>query len=330
MEEKISVIVPVYNVKNYFEKCIKSIVGQTYKNLEIILVDNGSVDGSGTTCDEYAEKDSRVIVKHKEPGGPSEARNIGLDIATGDYISFIDSDDYMDDNMLETLYNDLKKNDSDMAMCGYTRVDSAGKPISEERSIPPIPTGVYSKREMFEKLCGKETCQCVVVWNKLYKKSIFDGLRFTNGMIHEDEMILHYIIDRCETISCNEAKLYNYVRRADSIMTRGATIKSLDATKAFFDRCEFFLEKNMYAFADWSLLYGIANIFYVLENVKLNDEEAKLLIKRIKKQYNRLAVNVMRNAKHWKRKILYFLCMINLRLAKSVLHVRVDGKTGGK
>lgn len=330
MEEKISVIVPVYNVKSYFEKCIESIVNQTYKNLEIILVDNGSIDGSGTICDEYAKKDSRVVVKHKEPGGPSEARNIGLDMATGDYISFVDSDDYMDSNMFEVLYSDLKANDCDISMCGYIRVNSDGEPIATDDSALPIATGVYTKQEMFEKLCGKELCQCVVVWNKLYKKHIFDNLRFVNGMIHEDEMIAHRIIDRCEKVSCNETKLYNYVRRADSIMTRGANINSFDGTTAFFDRTCFFLEKNMGSLAEKSFAFCTAHTLKVLSGVDLKDKAVKARIRDIKKQYRKLVFKVIGETNSKRRKLLYILSLIDLKLAKSVFKVRMDTKTRGR
>ena len=124
MNELISVIVPVYNVEEYLPKCIESIINQTYKNLEIILVDDGSTDNSGRICDEYAKKDDRIIVFHKENGGLSDARNCGIDAATGDWVQFVDSDDYIHQTMVEKMYSSCKRNQTKLAVCGRVDVNA--------------------------------------------------------------------------------------------------------------------------------------------------------------------------------------------------------------
>lgn len=130
-EDLISIIVPVYKVENYLSKCLDSMICQTYKNIEIILVDDGSPDNSGKICDDYAKKDSRIKVIHKENGGLSDARNAGLKIATGKYIGFVDSDDYISVEMYEKLYNQAKKEDADIACCNYYRVKMEKNLIKE-------------------------------------------------------------------------------------------------------------------------------------------------------------------------------------------------------
>ena len=131
MSEKISVIVPVYNVEQYLEKCMESILNQTYKNIEVLLIDDGSTDKSGSICDFYAGKDNRVRVHHKENEGLSEARNIGVALASANYIVFVDSDDYIVPDMLEVLYNRMQEDKSDLAICNFLYVDESGKSIED-------------------------------------------------------------------------------------------------------------------------------------------------------------------------------------------------------
>ena len=187
MGEKISVIVPVYNVEQYLERCVESIVNQTYKNLEIILVNDGSTDNSGELCDELAKKDNRIKVVHKENGGLSDARNNGERESTGEYIIFIDSDDYIHHEMLNTLYNQIVEKNADVSICGVMNVYSN----SETPQCSDINMDFVCDKEGFlkEYLIGEKIPGSIC--NKLLKKSIADKLEFPVGKIYEDAFY-HY------------------------------------------------------------------------------------------------------------------------------------------
>lgn len=193
MSAKISVIVPVYKVEPYLSRCLDSIINQTYRNLEIILVDDGSPDHCGEICDEYARQDSRIRVIHKSNGGLSDARNHGIDVATGDYIAFVDSDDYVTTDMYEKMLARLEFDNSDMVVCNYYRFD--------EGSVPPeygyinLPDRVLSKDEAFDfylQIGG----DYVSAWNKLYKRGIFADLRYPTGKIYEDTFVICEVLNR--------------------------------------------------------------------------------------------------------------------------------------
>lgn len=175
---KISVIVPVYNVETYLRECIDSIINQTYKNLEIILVDDGSTDSSPAICDQYAQKDRRILVIHKGNGGASDARNAGLDVATGDYIGFIDSDDYIEADMYEVLLNNAIKYKADISCCRYSEVYEDGSTKDYGNNIVTL----YPNQEgLIEYLLGKTIDPFVC--NKLYSAHMFNHVRFATGLI---------------------------------------------------------------------------------------------------------------------------------------------------
>ena len=160
----ISIIVPVYNVDKYIERCIQSIINQTYKNLEIILIDDGSTDKSGAICDKYSKIDNRINVIHKKNGGLSEARNVGLDIARGDYIGFVDSDDYIHPQMYELLYKNLIGTSADISIIKHIRKE-------EELGLGDINSKkVYSNLEAIENILKKDSGIFIASCNKLYKK----------------------------------------------------------------------------------------------------------------------------------------------------------------
>ena len=215
MSEKISIIIPVYNVENYLKRCLESIVNQTYKNLEIILVDDGSTDNSGKICDEYKEKDKRIIVIHKENGGLSDARNAGIDIATGNYIGFIDSDDFADVRMYEILLNNLKSTNSDISICNLYKFSNE-KEIYKTEEIEKLT--VYDRKNFFENMYN-DLLVSVLAWNKLYKKEIFSDIRYPKGKIIEDAAILHYIIGKCDKIVITNLELIYYFCRDNSILS---------------------------------------------------------------------------------------------------------------
>lgn len=211
----ISVIVPVYNVVPWLNRCVESIVNQTWRALEILLVDDGSTDGSGAMCDAWAEKDSRIRVIHKPNGGLSDARNVGLDTAQGDYISFIDSDDWADVTMLEVLYSAMREADADMAVCNrYAAYDGRNvSPACSGRSY--VLTGEQAlERVILDKPVVVSAYRC---WAKLFKRDVWDGLRFPTGKQREDKFIRCRTYARCKRISVVDRPLFYYYQRPDSL-----------------------------------------------------------------------------------------------------------------
>ena len=237
VSDKISVIVPVYNVENYLRRCVDSIINQTYKNLEIILVDDGSPDNCPVICDEYAQRDSRIKVIHKENGGLSDARNVGIDIASGDYLMFVDSDDYISEKMCGILYERLRSSNADMSICGVERIYPDGR----NSDYSNIEDALLTRDDFFDKMEGKCGWCWVVAWNKLYKKSIFDGLCYPVGKLYEDDFIIHKLLYKIEKISAVADHMYYYVQRADSIVNQCYSVKNLDSVQVFLERGEFFV-----------------------------------------------------------------------------------------
>lgn len=248
--ELISVIVPIYNVEKYLHRCVDSILGQTYHNLEIILIDDGSPDNCSIICDEYAQKDYRIRVVHKTNGGLSDARNVGIEAATGEYLMFVDSDDFIAANMIEKLYHALLVNNADISICNFKYVDENGASIlfnpRFSNSKLPIQDGVISGTDILkEKLFATKCWYWVVAWNKLYKKSIFSEIRYPVGKIHEDEFVIHAILMKCDKVACVSEMLYYYVQRSDSIMGMSKTdSRKIDYTEALLLRAKGYLLNN--------------------------------------------------------------------------------------
>lgn len=263
-KELISVIIPVYNVKKYLKKCLESVVSQTYSNLEIILVDDGSTDGSEKICDEYAIQYNNVSVIHKKNGGLSSARNAGINVAKGKYIGFIDSDDFVDKRMYEILYKNLIKEQADISICNiykfrdYNEVDNT---IEKE------------KIETFEGIDIQKSLQnnyfvMVVAWNKLYKKELFKKTRYPNGKIIEDAAIIHYLLDDSKKIVVSNLELYYYYQRDDSIM-HNSNEKLLDELDALYDRIKFYEKKHYqcYDFYNYTLKKYIEKFWNLFKDI---------------------------------------------------------------
>lgn len=214
-KNRISVIVPIYNVEKYLDRCVESIVNQTYKNLEIILVDDGSPDSCPQMCDEWAKKDKRIRVVHQVNKGGAEARNVGLDIATGDFIAFVDSDDYIDKAMYELLIHLLQEYDADIVECDYSEVTPSDNicPIISKETV------VYSARDSLLENIKGSTCKDVI-WNKLYKAKVVDKVRFVKGKRIDDVFWTYKVLGNADIIAVNKSKLYYYVQQSDSIMHR--------------------------------------------------------------------------------------------------------------
>lgn len=246
----ISVIVPVYNGEAFIEKCFNSILNQTYENLEIIIINDGSKDKSPEICDEFAELDERIIVVHQSNVGLSSVRNKGLDMASGDLIGFVDSDDSIHPKMYEILLKHLNDNGADIAMCGITKVYNAN--ISEhikgsDKKITNQQIHSFRQEEAFQNLFNEKNLAMVVPWNKLYKREIFKHVRYPDGKVHDDEFVIHHIIQATNKIVFTDAILYYYYHNEASFTNEKYNLKRLDAIEALRDRVLLFeLQKYNY------------------------------------------------------------------------------------
>ena len=220
----ISVIVPAYNVKPYLERCVNSIINQTYGNLEIILIDDGSTDGTEDLCDILAKQDKRIIVLHKSNGGLSDARNAGLEIATGDFISFIDADDYVELDMYEHMISEMEDEAISLVAVGFIVTDVDGKDnvlaAQEKRKLTKEEAlmDIFESGEMFPSSV-----------NKLYRRFIFEKLRYVKGIVNEDTEIIPKVIDICNFIMVLDKASYHYVLRKGSITQSDFSMKEYES-----------------------------------------------------------------------------------------------------
>lgn len=232
----VSIIVPIYKVEPYLQRCLDSIVNQTYTNLEIILVDDGSPDGCPQICDEYATRDKRIVVIHKENGGLSSARNAGLDVCKGEYISFVDSDDWVEKNYIESLLYIAIKENADITI-GENFI-SRNKNISINKSYN---TKVYISKDAIFHLLKNNHIAFTVSWGKLYKRELFSSLRFPIGKYHEDEFTTYILFYNSKKIAYTSEILYYYDQRAGSIVS---TRHPWDVLEYLEQRYIFFKEKR--------------------------------------------------------------------------------------
>lgn len=241
MTDTISVIVPVYNVEKYLHRCIDSIIHQTYQNLEIILIDDGSPDNCGNICDEYAHKDRRIKVVHKENGGLSDARNVGIENATGMYLAFLDSDDWVHNTYIEVLYNLLTNYEADISVCNFYKVSSSDNLSGLSQNSHGIIT--YTNLEALHQLYDENYLQMIVAWGKLFNKKLFEGIIFPVGKIHEDEFLVYKVLYRASKIVYTSEQLVFYFQRPESIVGEGFKLKNrLDALEAHEERNQFYRE----------------------------------------------------------------------------------------
>lgn len=306
----ISVIVPVYNVENYLRKCLESIINQTYKNLEIILIDDGSTDNSGKICDEYAAKDNRIKLIHKPNGGISDARNAGLEIAKGEYIGFVDSDDYIAEDMYEFLYNFAVKNNLDVAMCGSKHVFN-GKVIPDNE----FKMAIFEKQdEMIKNLFSAIYGGGISVWNKLFKKSCIKDIKFEYGKTCEDAFYILNWIERANRFGRRGETKYFYVQREGSIThNKYYSPQILDLIEAYIKNLEIIKKKYPGALkvAEYKLYWAYSNILwqiYSCKDYKDNKEKINKIIKFLHKNLFNLLKNDQVTFKH---KIKYIAININ-------------------
>jgi len=223
----ISVIVPVYNVEAYLRECVDSIIHQTYTNLEIILINDGSPDNCGAICNKYSVKDKRIKVIHKENGGLSDARNVGIDASTGEYLTFIDSDDWIESDMIESLYNNLKDSNADISCCGfYQAFVNMNIPMNNNKGVLS-----FNREQAIEESLLSRDLNCFAC-GKLYKKSLFGAIRYPIGKLYEDVFVIIEILSIIEKIVIKTAPKYYYRQRKGSIVKGAYNAKIVHLVEA--------------------------------------------------------------------------------------------------
>ena len=236
--EKLSIVVAVYNIEQYLHKCVESLLAQTYSNLEIILVDDGATDGSGTICDDYAEKDSRVHAIHKTNGGLSDARNVGIEAATGTYLAFVDGDDWVDTDMYMCLIQELERTQSDIAVCRYRQIY---RDATFDQSTGKV--FVFEGKEALRAMLQEDEAIQIqnAAWNKLYRRAFLGEQRFPKGKWYEDVVYTTKLLYKAHRIVYLDSAKYNYViDREGSIMNVGFNKRILtDLIPAYLEKADF-------------------------------------------------------------------------------------------
>lgn len=305
----ISVVVPVYNVEKYLDDCVESIVNQTYKELEIILVDDGSPDRCPEMCDAWAKKDSRIKVIHKKNGGGAQARNVGLDIAAGEYIAFVDSDDIIHPEMYSTLYSFLIENNCDIVECSYT----TELPLEENASNKLI-TILDQKSTLWENINGKYCVQ--LIWNKLYKRETVGKIRFTIGKLIDDEFFTYKVLGNSNKTAVIDSKLYFYRQQEGSVMHRAYSLKRLAAVEAKVERAEYIKDRFPELYTDACIGVAGSCIFNGQMSLKYlsktDAREAFNYITPIYKSFNIKSKDL--DSMIFKHKIWYVAANVSLKL----------------
>ena len=267
LNSTISVIVPIYKVELYLRKCIDSILAQTYRNFEIILVDDGSPDDCPAICDEYAKVDSRIKVIHKVNGGLSDARNVGMDAASGDFLMFVDSDDWLEDSAVEALFEISLRHNAQIVIGGTRRVEDETLRVLREDtgdSSETVMSNTQAMAHFFENGCA--------AWGRLYRREIHDGIRFPVGQINEDEAVVLALLERCETVVRTDRVVYNYRCRPESITTSTFTEKKL----AWYRHCADNLEWIKSHHPELELLAAkrlCGSVLWSLREIALSDKD---------------------------------------------------------
>ena len=237
-KDLISIIVPVYKVEQYLERCLQSVIHQTYQNLQIIIIDDGSPDNCGKICDHYAKLDSRIEVIHKENEGLSVARNLGISKAKGRYIGFVDSDDWIDKHMYEHMYQIITEKKADVCICNFYNV------IAEENKIKNANKGIqeYNKIQILREILLDKIIQSYA-WNKLYKREVFHDVVYPVGKKYEDIGTTFYLLEKCNKIVVTGEPEYYYFNREDSIVNHNTEQTILDYMELVNNRYDYIEKK---------------------------------------------------------------------------------------
>ncbi|MCR0206926.1 glycosyltransferase family 2 protein [[Clostridium] innocuum] len=309
----ISVIVPVYNVERYLEKCIDSIISQSFKDIEIILVNDGSTDSSGAICNKYRSIDNRIVVLNKTNGGLSSARNMGIEYCTGKFITFIDSDDTVSENILEKLYYNLINNNCDISVCNVIDIYDDGSMLKNEFNFHEV---VSNQEAIRLELESRLTNGYAVA--KLFKIELFDSIKFPKNKLYEDAFIILRLYAKTKKIFISTDQLYNYHRHNNTITTGNFKEKDFDCIKAHLCNYEFIisnypsLEEQAYYRVIWSYLY-------ILDKIILSNYEGRIkeeVISFINRNKNKIFKN---NYLGYKRKLGVLIYLFSPYLYDKIL-----------
>lgn len=307
----ISVIIPVYNVEEYLSRCLDSVIKQTYTNLEIIVVDDGATDNSGKICDEYREKDKRIKVIHKLNGGLSDARNVGLDTATGEYISFIDSDDWVSNDYIEYLYLLLVKNECDVSVCGFCRTKE--KILKKKMETKKIE--IYEKEVAVENLLYQKISTSA--WGKLFRIKLWDDVRFEVGKIYEDVEPIYLIFQKSKRVVVTNQNKYFYFCRKGSIVNQKFSIRKMD----YVENCRKVLEnvKTNYPMFEKAaisrLMWAEIHVLMYMNKPEYYFNEYRMLKDDIKK-YRRIVMKDKQNK--FNVRMVAFLSFMGYKIMKII------------
>ena len=242
--ELVSIIIPVYHIEDYLDRCVRSAVSQTYSNLEIILVDDGSPDRCPEMCDQWAAADPRIRVIHQKNGGLSAARNAGLDAASGDYILLLDSDDYISPDAVQLMIKAIFSTGADMSVCGFLQGSEENHHFTEIQSDhPETMSAETALLQMYSD--NYSALKFGTAWGKMYKHNLFDNIRYPNGKLFEDIYTTHKLLIKSRKIAVLKAQLFYYYQRPDSIMNMNYSLKKLDYLQALVERVDFFRQHNL-------------------------------------------------------------------------------------
>lgn len=299
-EPLISVIIPIYGVEPYLERCVRSVVNQTYRNLEIILVDDGGRDRCPAICDAWDEKDSRVRVIHKANGGRSSARNAGLDVAAGEFIAFVDGDDYVEPDYIAVMADAVRDSQADLAMCSVFHEDVDGRAVAQ---TAPVWREEYAPVTDVRRTCPGLDClrrrgdehgmDNVVVWNKLYHRSLWDDVRFPVGKAYEDEFVTYRIFGQTRTAVLLPERLYHYVERDGSVMHSAYNVHSLDLIEALINKVHFLLDAGAVDLVP-GFFSQLKDSIYRSRQLDWSDEQVRKRLGELFRLFRTLPWNIMR------------------------------------
>ena len=322
----ISIIVPVYNVEKYLKRCVDSILEQTYKDFELILVDDGSTDDSGTICDEQQKRDNRVRVIHQKNGGLSAARNSGLAEAKGDYITFIDSDDFIDKTFLEVLYQNALQYVADVSVCGYQLVWEDTKRNKKSKNNNSEKVKLYTGKEAVSEIVLKSRTCMITAWGKLYHHSLREHLKYPEGKLHEDEFVTYKVFYASKKVVETEMEGYCYFQRGTSIMS-GYSKRRLDKIEALKEAINFFRERQDDELALCATKRYLINIQIAWYRVWENMPEQEEILAELRNEWN----DVYRANHTAIRRICSFVDRVSIKIFETSprLYARIAGFFSG-
>ncbi|HFI0107109.1 TPA: glycosyltransferase family 2 protein [Streptococcus suis] len=323
MKDLVSIIVPIYNVEKFLPRCIESICNQSYENIEILLINDGSTDGSEQICVDFMARDPRIRYFLKENGGLSDARNYGIERAQGKYLSFIDSDDFVESDFILRLYDALVQQNASVAIAGFSKVDENGTILKKE--LLENEELVLTGREVCKKLHSEKGQVFVVAWNKLYKKELFSNVQYAKGKIHEDEYIAYQLFYDLDRIAVVNDSLYYYVERQESITRTQMTDLRFECLIEYqLLRIDFFNSKND---SELMTLNQQAFLLFVIQFLEQNRSEFVTPEKkaRLRGLYTKIYKELMnQNSKvHFLHRLFYLLGYLNLDLAVLLYRIKV-------